>query len=206
MNGILNFVGFILLIASVFVFGLIGMAAEMGIAVAASGIFLAFANLDKFSEFKGAGFEAKLKEAVNEANATIENLKEVAKPLIKTNLFALAKAGRFSEGAFNKSHDVYDQLSELQEKIGLEGQDLENSKSSYLNIHAWDMVSELSGNIERSGNEKFSVTSREAMDTHSFEVAPDINKFNELVSGLELNEVSKRQYEALKSYYAKYKL
>jgi len=206
MNGFSNIVGFILLIASVFVFGLKGMAAEMGIAVAASGIFLAFANLDKFSEFKGAGFEAKLKEAVNEANATIENLKEVAKPLIKTNLFALAKSGRFSEGAFNKSHDVYDQLSELQDKIGLEGQDLENSKSSYLNIHAWDMVSELSGNIERSGNEKFSITSSEAMGTHSFEVAPDINKFNELVSGLELNEVSKRQYEALKSYYAKYKL
>jgi hypothetical protein len=206
MSIILNVVGFILLVASVFVFGLKGMAAEMGIAVTASGIFLAFANLDKFSEFKGAGFEAKLREAVNEANATIDNLKEVAKPLIKTNLFALAKAGRFSEGAFNKNHDVYDQLAELQCKIGIEGQDLEKSKSSYLNIHAWDMVSELSGNIERAGNERFSVTSREAMGTNNFEVAPELKKFNQLVSGLELDEVSQKQYEALKKYYAKYQL
>ncbi len=206
MNIFLNIVGFIVLIVSVFLFGLKGMAAEMGIAVAASGVFLAFANLDKFSEFKGAGFEAKLREVVDEANATIENLKEVAKPLIKTNLFALAKAGRFSDGAFNKSHDVYDQLAELQSKIGLDGQDLEKSKASYLNIHAWDMVSELSGNIERAGNERFSVTSREAMGTHSFEVAPDLKKFNELVSGVELDEVSQNQFETLKNYYAKYQL
>ena len=206
MSILLNIVGFILLIASVFVFGLKGMAAEMGIAVAASGIFLAFANLDKFSEFKGAGFEAKLREAVDEANATIENLKEVAKPLIKTNLFVLAKAGRFSEGAFNKTHDVYDQLAELQSKIGLNSQDLECSKSSYLNIHAWDMVSELSGSIERAGNERFSVTSREIMGTRSFEIAPEIQKFNELVSGIELDEISQKQYEALKNYYAKYQL
>jgi hypothetical protein len=207
MSIFLNIVGFILLIASVFVFGLKGMAAEMGIAVAASGIFLAFANLDKFSEFKGAGFEAKLREAVDEANATIENLKEVARPLIITNLFVLAKAGRFSEGAFNKTHDVFDQLAELQSEIGLlNSQDLESSKSSYLNINAWDMVSELSGSIERAGNESFSVKSRETMGTHSFEVAPEIQKFNELVSDIELCGISQKQYEALKNYYAKYEL
>lgn len=122
------------------------------------------------------------------------------------NLPALAKAGRLSAGVFNKSHDVYDQLAELQCKIGLEGQDLEKSKLSYLNIHAWDMVSELSGSIERAGNERFSVTSRETMGTNSFEVAPDLKKFNELVSGLELDEASQKQYEAMKKYYAKYQL
>lgn len=206
MSKFLNFVGFILLITSVFVFGLKGMATEMGVAVVASSIFLAFANLDKFSEFKGAGFEAKLREAVNEANATIENLKEVAKPLIKTNLFVLSKSGRFSEGAFNKSHDVYDQLAELQRKIGLEGQDLEKSKAGYLNIHAWDMVSELSVSIGRAGNERFSVASNETMGTRSFDAPPDLNKLNELVKDLELDEQSQRQYKALKDYYAKYQL
>lgn len=206
MSIFLNIIGFILLIASVFVFGLKGMTAEMGIAVAASSIFLAFANLDKFSEFKGAGFEAKLRKAVDEANATIENLKEVAKPLIKTNLFALAKAGRLSGSAFHKSHDVYDQLAELQRKIELDGQDLEESKACYLNIHAWDMVSELSGNIEHAGTERFSVIFREAIGTHSFEIAPDLERFNELISDLKLDEASQNQYEAINSYYTKYKL
>ncbi|MDP5136515.1 hypothetical protein ORJ04_11210 [Rheinheimera baltica] len=206
MSIFLNIAGFLLLIASIFIFGLQGMAAEMGIAVAASGIFLAFANLEKFSEFKGAGFEAKLREVVNEANATIENLKDVAKPLIETNLFALAKAGRFSGGAFGKDHELYDQLVELQAKIGLDGEDLEKSKSTYLNIHAWDMVSELSGNIERGGNDRFSILSRETIGTHNFDTAPDLVKFQHLVDGLDLDAKSKSQYNALLEYYAKYKL
>jgi len=206
MGVFLNIIGFLLLITSVFVFGLKGMAAEMGIAVAASGLFLAFANLDKFSEFKGAGFQAKLKEAVEEANATIENLKEVAKPLIKTNLFALAKAGRFSDGAFAKNHEVYDQLIQLQSKIGLDAPDLEQSKLSYLSIHAWDMVSELSGSIESSGIKSFSVTSRESIGSHSFEVAPDLNKFKSLLSEITLDEKSEKQYTLLKEFYKKYKL
>lgn len=182
------------------------MAVEMGIAVAASGVFLAFTNLDKFSEFKGAGFEAKLRQAVDEANATIDNLKEVAKPLILTNLTALAKAGRFSEGAFNKNHDLYDQLSEMQAKIGLVGDDLEKSKSSYLNIHAWDMVSELSVDIERLGEKAFSKTSRESIGSHSFEQAPDLTKFEKLVESFDLDEKCKKHLKDLREYYAKYKL
>ena len=52
MEKFTNIIGFILLITSIFVFGLKGMSVEMGIAVAASSIFLAFANLHKFSKFK----------------------------------------------------------------------------------------------------------------------------------------------------------
>ncbi|MGB5965588.1 MAG: hypothetical protein WBF77_04805 [Sulfurimonadaceae bacterium] len=206
MEKFTNIIGFILLITSIFVFGLKGMSVEMGIAVAASSIFLAFANLPKFSKFKGAGFEAELKQVVDEANATIENLKEVAKPLIQTNLVALTNAGRFSEGAFNKSHDLYDQLSELQKKIGLKSDDLEISKSEYLNIHAWDMISELSSNIERSGIEKFSITTRDTLNICNFEKAPDIKKFHELLSNLKLNKENTKLLQLLNDYYDKYKL
>ncbi|MCU8356817.1 hypothetical protein M2G48_20800 [Vibrio vulnificus] len=90
---IINIVGFVFMLVSVFLFGLKGMTAEMGIAVAASCVFLAFANLDKFTKFKGAGFEAELREAVSEANATINELKELAKPLIRTN-FEIPPSGR----------------------------------------------------------------------------------------------------------------
>ena len=182
------------------------MSVEMGIAVAASSVFLAFANLDKFAKFKGAGFEAELKQAVNEANATIENLKEVAKPLIETNLETLTKAGRFSEGAFNKTHELYDQLDNLQSKMGLTSPDLEKAKTRYLNIHAWDMISELSGNIERSGVTKFSITSRDALNVPSFDKAPDIMKFHALVAEIDLNEECQEQLSVLDNYYDKYKL
>ena len=110
-----NCLGFALLIVSVFVFGLRGMTVEMGIGVVASAIFLAFANLDKFSEFKGGGFEAKLKQAVDEANATVENLREITTPLIITSLDSLTMAGRLSFGSFNKTHNIYLSLIHISE-------------------------------------------------------------------------------------------
>lgn len=206
MNTFLNFVGFALLIVCVFVFGFKGMPTEMAIAVAASGLFLAFANLDKFSEFKGAGFQAKLREAVAEANTTIENLKEVAKPLIETNLHILAKVGRASEGPFEKRHDVYERLAYLQEKIGIDGKELEKVKSTYLNINAWDMVLELSNDIEQAGNEGFSATAQKTLGTQRYEVAPNLDLFSKLVADIQLPPSCQQQYGFLKSYYSKYKL
>lgn len=37
-----------------------------------------FANLEKFSKFKGAGFEAEMHNAVRETYAALEELKELA--------------------------------------------------------------------------------------------------------------------------------
>ena len=206
MNALLNFIGFVLLILSIFIFGLKGMPTEMGIAVVASSIFLAFANLEKFSEFKGAGFHAKLKKAVDEANATINNLKEVAIPLVKTNLSILSNLGRLPKEVFDKNHELFNQLADLQTEIGLEGEDLVKFNNNYLNIHAWDMVTELSGNIEQSDNKGFSMKSREVMGDPSFDITPDFNKFKELVSEIDLDDRSKKQYEILEKYYSKYKL
>ncbi len=104
------------------------MTAEMGIAVAASCVFLAFANLDKFTKFKGAGFEAELRGVVTEANATIHELKELAKPLIRTNFEILAQANRMQGSNFDKTHDLFDQLQSLQNKLQLDDDQIEKSK------------------------------------------------------------------------------
>jgi hypothetical protein len=201
-----NVIGFLFLIVSVFLFGLKGMSVEMGIAVAASFVFLAFINIDKFSEFKGAGFEAKLKQAVLEANATIENLKEVANPLIKTNLATLTHQGRLSDHAFNKKHDLYDQLIELQTKMGIESKELDVSKKNYLNIHAWDMVAELAGNVEKTGIKDFSKTISEEIGRHTFEKAPNFNRFNDLIKNVPIDDNCKEQLSILENFYFKYKI
>lgn len=41
-------------------YGFMNMAAEMGLAILAGSIGLAFANIDKIYKFKGAGFEAEM--------------------------------------------------------------------------------------------------------------------------------------------------
>lgn len=207
MTKVLNIIGFTLLTTSIFIFGLKGMAAEMGIAVAASGLFLAFANLDKFSEFKGAGFEAKLREAVNEANATIENLKSVAAPLLTTTIDLLAKDGRFGEdSAFNKNHDLYNKLVSLQADIGISDNSLEKAKSQYLNIHAWDMVSDLASGIELSGKERFTVALREVLGSHSFDKPPSLENFLQLLGDVELQDGERQRLEEIKQYYQIYQI
>ncbi|MBD3670027.1 MAG: hypothetical protein HUJ29_04565 [Gammaproteobacteria bacterium] len=40
------------------------MPAEMGLAILSGALGMAFSNIDKISEFKGAGFEAKMKDQI----------------------------------------------------------------------------------------------------------------------------------------------
>jgi hypothetical protein len=71
-------------------------AKDMGIAATAICVALFFANLDKFSRFKGGagGIEAELRTAVNEAYAAIEQLKELGLSLSSPIVDELAVSGR----------------------------------------------------------------------------------------------------------------
>ena len=57
-------------------------------------IALFFANLDKFSRFKGGGIEAELRTAVTEAYAAIDQLKELGLSLTSPIVDELAVSGR----------------------------------------------------------------------------------------------------------------
>lgn len=206
MNTILNIFGFIFLICSTFVFGLKGMSVEMGIAVAGSGVLLAFINLEQFSKFKGAGFEAELKNTIKEANVTIENLREVAKPLIRTQLVTLANTGRWGNGSFRKNHELFDQLNELQSKFEVVGADLEQAKKQYLNIHAWDMVSDLSRSIEEFGIKGFRQKANSIVGVHDFDKPPNLDNFLKMISEIKIDESIQDHIKILKEYYRKYKL
>lgn len=50
-------------------FGYMGQPSEMGLAILAGALGLAFSNIDKLSEFSGAGFSAKIK---NQVQAVVE--------------------------------------------------------------------------------------------------------------------------------------
>ncbi|EGQ8002316.1 hypothetical protein [Vibrio vulnificus] len=203
---IINIVGFVFMLVSVFLFGLKGMTAEMGIAVAASCVFLAFANLDKFTKFKGAGFEAELREAVSEANATINELKELAKPLIRTNFEILAQANRMQGSNFEKTHDLFDQLQSLQVKFQLEDTEIEKSKNSYIVIHAWDMVYEILDDVQRVELNENYQRLKDTIGQINFETMPDIDAFLTQVETLNLSKKDEFKLEKLREYKLKYKL
>ncbi|MFM2589674.1 hypothetical protein [Vibrio sp. TBV020] len=194
------------MLVSVFLFGLKGMTAEMGIAVAASCVFLAFANLDKFTKSKGAGFEAELREAVSEANASIHELKELAKPLIRTNFEILAQANRMQGSNFEKTHDLFDQLQSLQVKFQLEDTETEKSKNSYIVIHAWDMVYEILDDVQRVELNENYQRSKDTIGQINFETMPDIDAFLTQVETLNLSKKDEFKLEKLREYKLKYKL
>ncbi len=51
------------------IYGFLSLSAEMGLAILAGSIGLAFSNIDKISKFKGAGFEAEM----NMVHTLLEN-------------------------------------------------------------------------------------------------------------------------------------
>ena len=62
------------------IYGFLSLAAEMGLAILAGSIGLAFSNIDKISKFKGAGFEAEMNMVhtmlENQTEPTIEQKEE----------------------------------------------------------------------------------------------------------------------------------
>lgn len=119
MNGkVTTTIGSIITLGLAVMFGLKGMATEMGIIVAAGAICLAFLNIDKIERFKGAGFEAEMKKAVAEANATVEQLREVAATSAKAILTDLM-AGNFFDGTtLEKRLELHDQIINSLKGIG----------------------------------------------------------------------------------------
>jgi len=63
-------------------FGYTGQPTEMGLAILAGALGLAFGNLEKFSEFSGAGFSAKMKEQVQ---AVLEKETENTPAIVQAN-------------------------------------------------------------------------------------------------------------------------
>lgn len=124
---LITIIGSLLTLCLTVMFGVMGKPTEMGIIVVAGGIALAFLNIDKIQKFKGAGFEAEMKRAVEEANATIEQLREVAatsSEVILTDLMA----GNFMSGTtLEKRLDLHDQLIGNLKDIGASKKQIENA-------------------------------------------------------------------------------
>lgn len=64
MKKIVEYSSFTVMLGVSVIFGFMGYAAEMALAIVAGAIAFAFANIDRFSKIKGAGFEAELREKI----------------------------------------------------------------------------------------------------------------------------------------------
>lgn len=96
MNRIAFYSSLAFMLISVSVFGYLEKTAALVGAITASAIGMAFANLDKIARFKGAGFEAQMKEAVQEAYATTDSLRDLAIVMARAVSDILAVENRYA--------------------------------------------------------------------------------------------------------------
>jgi hypothetical protein len=132
--------------------GMLGKPAEMGLFVAAGGIGLSFANIDKIQRFKGAGFEAEMRKAVEEAYATTESLKAIAKPLILSNLINLIYKGRWDGMKEERKHKIKNEMDRLAKLIGVFDEEVRRESEKFFAWHAMDYVHDLETEVNKVRN------------------------------------------------------
>jgi truncated hemoglobin YjbI len=105
---------------------------EMGIAAGAIIVALFFANLDKFSRFKGTGTEAQLRTAVTEAYTAIAQLKELGLSLSSPIVNELAVSGRMLEPIDLKYKlERVTKIAETLKKLGASEKEIEEVCSAF---------------------------------------------------------------------------
>lgn len=109
----------IIILGPGFYFGTLGKPKEMGIAIVGGSIAMAFVNIDKIQKFKGAGFEAEMKLVIDEANATLKELQEIATTTTEATLYQLTESQFFGNFSFSKKLKIHDQLIEKLKAINI---------------------------------------------------------------------------------------
>lgn len=109
----------LLMLTLAMILGVLGKPTEMGLIVVAGAISIAFLNIDRIQRFKGAGFEAEMRQAVEQAHATVEQLRTLAATSAESTLTILM-AGNFFDGATLSTRlDLHDCLIRSLKEIGV---------------------------------------------------------------------------------------
>ncbi len=117
-------VGFLIIIVPVTLLGFWGKKNGMWLIVLAGATVLTFANIEKIQRFKIAGFEAEMKKVVQEANATIEQLRSVATTSARATITSLMADNFIDDFTLKNQLELHDQLISNLEKIGASKQQI----------------------------------------------------------------------------------
>jgi len=110
------------------IFGYLDKTTAMGLSIALGAIGMAFSHIDKIKRFKGASFEAEMKEVVSEAYATIEQMKYLAALIGEFAFTFIQGEGRAGGIEPNIKIDLDIKIVSLLEKIGLSKEQIINAK------------------------------------------------------------------------------
>lgn len=108
----------LLMMVLAMIFGVQGKPTEMGLIILAGSLSIAFLNIHHIQRFKGAGFEAEMRQVVQEAHATVEQLRILAASSAESTLTTLM-AGNFFDGTtLDARLELHDRLIQSLSEIG----------------------------------------------------------------------------------------
>jgi hypothetical protein len=99
--------------------GLLGKPTEMSLIIVAGSIVIAFLNIDRIQRFKGAGFEAEMRQTVVEVHATLDQLRNLATASTESSLTTLMSGNFFDGTTLATRLDLHDRLIRTLEEIGV---------------------------------------------------------------------------------------
>jgi len=174
-------------------FGIFGRPIEMGIAVTAGALGAAFLNLSALESFKGGGFEAKMRQAINDVYATEKSVRELATSLICTTLDILTTANRFnSHSSQQTKHDYVLKLEDVASELSIgDSEDVLSALDKFYNYHAGDLYMDFTYHFQ--GAELHQYLDRENG------VLPDESSIRKNVEELSL-KITPEAEEALQDY------
>lgn len=120
-----NILTVLLIMVPVIMFGLLEKPVEMGISLLAGFVCAALINLDRFNSFKAGELEANIRhaeEVIDEANATIDQLKKMTEPLMNYLLAHIVRGDRIIGVNASDKEALYISLKENSRQFDLESQ------------------------------------------------------------------------------------
>lgn len=132
---------YVVLIGLPAVFGFMDKPAQMGLTIAAAFVGLAFLNLDRIRRFKAGSLEAEMRDAVEQAYATIEEMKTLTRTLVLVLIDFLLATGR--PGLLTPHEKIAHkrELDRLAADLGFEDDPrIQEAEERFFLRFAWDHV------------------------------------------------------------------
>jgi hypothetical protein len=129
----------VLILGSALPFGYLGRPTEMGLALLAGGIAAALVNIDKIQRVKGGVFEAEMRKAVDEAYATTDALRRLAKVVLRSTLQILTMLGRVQDMPATQKHEFRNEIERLGKEMGIaEDEAVRSAHELFFWYQTWD--------------------------------------------------------------------
>lgn len=128
----LFFISFFYTLGATFFFGITQRPTEMGLVLLSGVLCMAFANIDKIAKFKGAGFEAEMKNAIDKAYATIEEVRQIGCKSAAAVLEITAAFGRWGGGTTTlRRFQIRDNLVTSLKGLGVDDEDIKEAQKGF---------------------------------------------------------------------------